>query len=286
MAKKKGGHGGGGHGGAWVITFADLMSLLMAFFVMLLSFSSQEAAKLKQAEGSLKDAFGVQPVMRRAGMVERQGDPIREFVLNPDSKPNKEGSEFSSERNDQHKLQGPEANTHDFQTAESDRPREFLTAAASLRQALQDLPEISEQSKQISIDVTPEGLDIRLMDQDGRAMFNPSSAEPDPRLIAILGRLAPVLQNMPNKIKITGHTESSGRASAPGGADWVLSSQRALVAAQVMGNYGLSGDRLASVVGAADTQPLLPDDPFLSANRRIDIVLMNEAPALPPNSKP
>ncbi len=286
MSKKKGGHGGGGHGGAWVITFADLMSLLMAFFVMLLSFSTQDQEKLKEVAGAMREAFGAQPIARKNGMIEKFGAPVRDYVLDVAVDPKMNGSEFASERMDERKAQGPEANTHDFQTVEGDRPREFLTAAESLRQALQDLPEITEQSKQIAIEVTSEGLDIRLMDQDGRAMFNPGSADPDPRLVAILGRIAPILESLPNKVKISGHTESSNTPSTPGGPEWVLSAQRALSAAQVLGSYGVTSQRLDMVVGEADVHPLFPDDPFLSANRRIDIVLLKEAPSLPPSSKP
>ena len=79
MSKKKGG-GGGGHGGApWVITFADLMSLLMALFVMIVSFSSQDEQKLHDAAGSMRDAFGYQSVQRPAGMIEQNGIPERKY---------------------------------------------------------------------------------------------------------------------------------------------------------------------------------------------------------------
>ena len=83
MSGKKKGGGGGGHGGApWVITFADLMSLLMALFVMIVSFSNQDEQKLHDAAGSMRDAFGYQSVQRPAGMIEQNGLPERKYLRN------------------------------------------------------------------------------------------------------------------------------------------------------------------------------------------------------------
>src|SRR5690606_32929620 len=84
MGLKKGG-GDGAHGGSWVISFADLMSLLMAFFVMLLSFSVQDQEKLNMAAGSVQDAFGIVPFSSMSGMIERSGNPERDFLKNTTS---------------------------------------------------------------------------------------------------------------------------------------------------------------------------------------------------------
>src|SRR3982750_666538 len=93
--KKKG--GGGGHGGAWVISFADLMSLLMAFFVMLLSFSVQDQEKLNMAAGSVQNAFGIQPFSTMTGMIERSGNPKRDFLKNMTPTEIKASTEFATE---------------------------------------------------------------------------------------------------------------------------------------------------------------------------------------------
>ena len=141
MSKKKGHGGGGGHGGAWVITFADLMALLMAFFVMLLASANQDKQKLADAAGSLKDAFGVQPIPRTAGMIERDGLPVRRFLKDTSAVDKKKDAETSEVSRDKASKQGPENNTHDFEQAKEEKPRQLLSAAASLRQALQDMPE-------------------------------------------------------------------------------------------------------------------------------------------------
>lgn len=286
MSGKKKGHGGGGHGAAWVVTFADLMALLMAFFVMIVSFSSTETEAMKQAAGSVREAFGIQPFERQAGMIERDGLPVRDYLLSVSPSEPTEGFEFSTVRDDADPAQGPEANTNQFERADEDRPREFLTAAASLRQALQDLPDIAEISRQIMVEEDDEGLHIIIVDQDGRSMFASGSRQPETNLVEILQRMAPVLQAMPNGIRIVGHTEAGPEEARPGTAAWQLSSDRALETARVLGDYGLSADHLSEIVGVADTQPLFPNDPYLSSNRRIEIVLLSDAPPLPSSFRP
>jgi chemotaxis protein MotB len=282
MAKKKGG-GGGGHGGAaWVITFADLMSLLMAFFVMLLASANQDKQKLADAAGSLKDAFGVQPIPRTAGMIERDGLPVRRYLKDASVADRKLDAETSQLSNDKRSQQGPEQNTHDFEQAKEEKPRQFLSAAASLRQALQDMPEITEVSKHVVFEETDEGLNIRLVDQDGRSMFPEGAKQPYEFTRAILAKLAPPLARLPHRLRVTGHTAGTSRWGGFGASPWELSSGRAVAVEEILAGYGVPADRFDSVVGKADTDPLFPNEPMLAANRRIDILLVHEAPPLPP----
>ena len=159
---------------------------------------------------------------------------------------------------------------------------DFQTAAESLRQAMQRMPELAELSKQLSIDQTPEGLRIQLVDQEGRSMFDQNSSRPNGRAQVLLRAIAGVINRLPNRISITGHTSAvagSGRASAPG--DWPLSSARADASRQILQGSGVDPDRVYSVAGKAGSDPLYPDDPSLAGNRRIAIVLLREAPVLP-----
>jgi chemotaxis protein MotB len=282
MSKKKGHGGGGGHGGAWVITFADLMALLMAFFVMLLASANQDKQKLADAAGSLKDAFGVQPIPRTAGMIERDGLPVRRYLKDASPVDKKLDAETSQISSDKRSKQGPEQNTHDFDQAREEKPRQFLTAAASLRQALQDMPEITEVSKHVIFEETDEGLNIRMVDQDGRSMFPEGGKQPYEFTRAILAKLAPPLSRMPHRLRVTGHTAGSSRWGGAGSSPWDLSAGRAVAVEEILAGYGVAADRFDSVVGKADTDPLFPNEPMLAANRRIDILLVHEAPPLPP----
>lgn len=287
MAKKKGGHDGGGHGGAWVITFADLVSLLMAFFVMLLSFSVQDQQKIAQVAGSMKEAFGVQPVNRRAGMIEREGLPTRDTFREVSDREHNADAEFATERNDRHSKQGAEQNTHDIEKTETEKPRQFATAAESLRQAWQDMPDIAELSKNILVEETDEGLEIQLVDQDGRTMFEQGAREPNLRATQVITKMAPVLSALPNTIRITGHTlPGKSESSDPSLGGWELSSDRAHATRRILQAAGVRESRFDAIVGKGATEPLFPNAPRLAANRRVSIVLIKEAPPLPATFRP
>jgi chemotaxis protein MotB len=276
MAKKKaGGHGGGGHG--WFVTFADLMGLLMSFFVMLVAFSNQDSAKLQVVAGSMRDAFGVQNNVRYSGIVEVPGLPTRPKLKNSAHIPPEEATANPS----------PEPHDRDRTTGQRlAKDRSFALAAASLRQALQDLPEISEVSKNIVIEETKDGLNVEIVDQDGRSMFPEGSKEPYERTRRILVKLASSLKNMPSRISITGHTSASRTPSRPGAGPWELSAERAGAVRLILEAEGVQPSKFYMVAGRADTLPLFPDDPFLAANRRVTITLMREEPPIPLDFKP
>ncbi|MFD1696997.1 flagellar motor protein MotB [Roseibium aestuarii] len=284
MAKKKAAGGGGAP--EWLVTFADLMSLLVCFFVLIISFSIQDKQKLQVVAGSMREAFGVKENSRRTGIIEVEGIPIRDYMKDISQIPQEMDSDFSTERHDQRTKQGPEANTYDTTKAEIERPRQFATAAASLRQAWQEMPEITEISSNIILEETDEGLNILLVDQDGRSMFREGSKFPYETTRRLLAKMAPVLAQMPNRVEITGHTTAGGQSLDPSYTGWDLSSERANVARQILNEYGVPDEQFFAVVGKADTEPMFPNDPYLAANRRIEILLKAEAPPIPPGHSP
>jgi chemotaxis protein MotB len=276
MAKKKqAAHGGGGHG--WFVTFADLMGLMMSFFVMLVAFSTQDQQKLKIVAGSMRDAFGVQNQSRFSGLIESDGLPTRPKMRNVAHIPPEEASNNPTpDQEDKNKTAGARMKTD----------REFALASASLRQALQDLPEISELSKHIMFEETKQGLNLEIVDQDGRSMFADGSKQPLERTRRLLQRLAGPLKATPLRVAIVGHTAAGFVPSRSDYDGFDLSSDRANVVRQILEQEGLPASHVYSVSGKADTQPLFPDDPTLAANRRVTITLMREDPPLPPNLKP
>lgn len=271
---------------AWLITFADLMSILVCFFVLIISFSIQDKEKLQVVAGSMREAFGIRYVERKAGMIEREGSPVRDFVRRVSPIPREMDSDFAEKNHDLRRKQGPEANTHDIEKSDVELPRHFAVAAASLRQAWRELPEIAEVSDNILVEETPEGLHIQLVDQEGRSMFPRGSVEPYDRTRKILAKMAPVLKSLPNRIQITGHTDAARLYGKPGYSLWDLSSDRARAARRILASNGLPHDRIHSVIGRADAEPLFPEDPFLASNRRISILIMAEAPPFPIDHKP
>ncbi len=270
----------------WLVTFADLMSLLVCFFVLIISFSIQDKEKLQVVAGSMRDAFGIKYEARKAGMIEIEGAPVREFVKSVAPIPREQDTDYAEQRHDQKTKQGPEANTHDIEKTNIERPRQFALAAASLRQAWKELPEITERSDSLLVETTPEGLHIQLVDQEGRSMFPDSSSEPYERTRKLLAKMAPVIRKMPNRIAITGHTDANRQYARPDYTLWDLSADRAKAARRILSENGIPHNRFHSIAGKADSDPLFPEDPFLAANRRISILIMSEAPPYPVEHRP
>jgi chemotaxis protein MotB len=274
MAKKKQAHGGG-HG--WFVTFADLMGLLVAFFVMLVAFSTQDQAKLNIVAGSMREAFGVQDRVRYSGVIEVPGLPTRPKLknvakINPEDAsatptPDEKGREHSS-------------------GAKFDSDGGFALASASLRQALQDMPDLTELSKHIMIEQTAAGLNIEIVDQDGRSMFAEGSKEPFERTRRLVQQLATPLKAMPFRMSIVGHTSATRVPTLPGYGPWELSADRANSVRRLLEAEGVQTSHIFMIAGKADTEPLFPDDPYIATNRRVTITLMQEAPPVPPDIRP
>ncbi|HEY2248099.1 MAG TPA: flagellar motor protein MotB [Bradyrhizobium sp.] len=276
MAKKKRGDAhGGGHG--WFVTFADLMGLMMSFFVMLVAFSTMDNNKLKIVAGSMRDAFGVQTDKRYSGIIESDGLPTRPKLkysahINPEDASNTP----TPDQSDNAKTTG----------AKLKIDREFSLASASLRQALQDMPELTEISKHIMFEETKEGLNLEIVDQDGRSMFADGSKQPYDRTRRLIEKLAIPLKQTPLRVSITGHTAAGFVPLRGDYGAFDLSADRANAVRQILEREGLPAAHIFAVSGKADTQPLFPDDPSLAANRRVTITLMREDPPLPPDLKP
>ena len=277
MAKKKRGDAhGGGHG--WFVTFADLMGLMMSFFVMLVAFSTMDNNKLKIVAGSMRDAFGVQTDVRYSGIIESDGLPTRPKLKNAAHIPPEEASNTPTpDEQERSRIDG----------ARLKIDREFALASASLRQALQDMPELTEISKHIMFEETKQGLNLEIVDQDGRSMFADGSKVPYDRTRRLIEKLADPAQG-DAAAHLDRRPHRGGLRAEPrsdyGAFD--LSADRANAVRQILEREGLPPAHIFAVSGKADTQPLFPDDPSLSANRRVTITLMREDPALPPDLKP
>src|SRR5258708_28993071 len=276
MAKKKRGAAhGGGHG--WFVTFADLMGLMMSFFVMLVAFSTMDNNKLKIMAGSMRDAFGVQTDSRYSGIIESDGLPTRPKMKNTANIPPEEASNTPTpDQKEQSRTSG----------ARLKMDREFALASASLRQALQDMPELTEVSKNIMFEETTQGLNLAIVDQDGRSMFADGSKVPFDRTRRLIQKLAAPLKATPLRVSFVGHTAAGFVPMKSDYGAFDLSADRANVVRQILEREGLPPAHIFAVSGKADGQPLFPDDPTLSANRRVTITLMREDPPLPPDLKP
>ena len=279
---KKGG-GDGHHGGAWKVAYADFVTAMMAFFLLMWLINTTTP---EQKRG-IADYFAPESVSRsesgtgallggtsaandgQAG----QGSLAVKTQLRPPA--TQDQSEINSKGRD-----NADGSASSGRSSATNAALE--QAAARLRQAMQDKPDLAELSKHVLIDDTPEGVRIQLVDQDGRSMFEPGKAEPKPFAQLLLAEVAKVVSGLPNRISIAGHTDGASVAGPSGYSNWDLSAARANSSLRVLLDSGLAQDHIAEVSGKAGSDPIYPDNPYASANRRISIVLLREAPVLPP----
>jgi chemotaxis protein MotB len=149
----------------------------------------------------------------------------------------------------------------------------FEQAAEQLRQAVQGDPALAGLARQLAIDITPEGLRIQLLDEDGLPMFTTGSAAPNARAQLLLAKVAPVLMRLPEDIAVVGHTDAAPFAGTAK-TNWELSTERANATRRLLTDGGLAEARISRVTGVADRDPLLPADPLAAANRRIAIIVL------------
>jgi len=286
--------GGGHHGGAWKVAYADFVTAMMAFFLLmwLINTTSPEQRR------GIAEFFAPASVSRvssgAGGLLE--GTSFAESgVRHGHSAPVAAASEpqytsnASAENQQQTQTEagGQNSPSEDALTrARTIRENaEFSRAEIAIRQAMQDMPDIAELSRNVIMEQTPEGLRIQLIDQEGRSMFNPGDAAPNDRARRLLNVVAGVISQLNNRITISGHTDGS----APGGrynSNFELSAARANEARRILMGQQIPSERIYEVAGRADSEPLFPDDPTMPGNRRIAITLLREAPPLPANAEP
>jgi chemotaxis protein MotB len=278
--------GGGHHGGAWKVAYADFVTAMMAFFLLmwLLNTTSPEQkagiadyfapASISSSTSGSGGILGGTSLGDDGAKADGKMSVIQQMAPEAPDKTTKDGQSSTSASLDS-------ASEDALRDALAKKEQDsFASAAQSLRQSLQDMPELAELSKQIMIDQTPEGLRIQLIDQDGRSMFKENSREPNDRARILLRAVAKVINQLPNRVTVSGHTSASATGKRAD-SDWALSAERADASRQVLRGAGVDEDRIYQVSGKANSEPLYADDPTLPGNRRISIVLLREKPVLP-----
>jgi chemotaxis protein MotB len=284
----------------WMVTFADLMSLLVCFFVLIISFSVPDTKKLKIVAGSMRDAFGFQREMIVTGLVEVDGNPQYEYAqdlvpiavkakVGPIPDENDDIGELSAREDAWERiievidprLVRPRYSQEDATEARSEAAR-FAELERELRQAMQSVPELQRLVDNLQIEHAPDGLRIQIVDQARTSMFPLGSAAMYQPTRALLEQVAHAIAGLPNPVSISGHTDSIAFRRTDGYDNWSLSLDRADATRRVLVGAGLDPARLAMVTGKADTEHLFPEDPRDPRNRRISITLLRQEPAPPP----
>lgn len=255
--KKHGGH----HGGAWKLAFADFMTALMALFLVLWILSSSGA----EGRDAVAKYFRTPLLVAMAG-----GDqPSASDSAIPGGGPDPTYAEGTQMR------LTPQQEQHRRTQEEENRLRRL---EALIRETIAMDIQLRELQDQILIDITPEGLRIQLLDTEKRPMFEVGSAKVAPYMRILLRTLAPLLNEQPNSIQISGHTDSRPYAGGEKGySNWELSADRANASRRELVAGGLASEKLLRTSGMSDRIPFNSADLYDASNRRIAVTVLDEA---------
>jgi len=260
---------GGAHGGAWKIAYADFVTAMMAFFLLMWLLGStakgdlqgiaeffQNPLKVSSQGGSGSgDATSVlqgggKDLTRQAGQVKR-GDVEA-----------KKSTSFSKEAQ------------AEFKRKEQER---FETLKADIEKMIEQSPQLAQFKKQMLLDITTEGLRIQIVDEQNRPMFDSASAELKPYTREILRQIGKSLNGVSNRISLAGHTDAAQFAGGDKGfSNWELSANRANASRRELVAGGMDDSKVLRVVGLASTVLFDKNDPLNTVNRRISIVVLNQ----------
>ncbi|MFA5591945.1 MAG: flagellar motor protein MotB [Micavibrio sp.] len=265
--------GGGHHGGAWKVAYADFVTAMMAFFLLLwlLNVTTKEQKegiaqffdpnpRITLSEGGASGMLGGLSIAKEGAMVTE----LQEMAPRQETAP---------------ALRPGENDVTEEQLREELRRREeenFKKAEAAIHEAMKDNPELRQLSQHLQIDMTPEGLRIQIVDRDGRPMFPSGSAQMYVRTQTLLQNLADVIKKMPNEISVRGHTDAVPYSKGATYGNWELSADRANASRRVLTAAGVPDDKINNVLGKADKDHLVPDKPTDAQNRRISIILLRQ----------
>jgi chemotaxis protein MotB len=260
---KKGGHAH--HGGAWKLAYADFVTAMMAFFLLMWLLGSTDETTRKGIAEFFADPYkvsmsGGKSAAERTSMIEGGGTDL---ISNEDGQV-RNGTTIADEEIEK--------------KAEEIEKSKLETLKDKIQDKLDQTPELNEFKDQIKLEITPEGLRILLVDDQNRPMFQLASAQTAQHVRVILRALAPVINELPNKVSLNGHTD--GRpfpVNQKGYTNWELSSDRANAARYELVEGGLSESKVLRVIGMSSSVPYnSATDPLDPINRRISILVMNK----------
>ncbi|GGC04086.1 chemotaxis protein MotB [Oxalicibacterium flavum] len=263
--KKSSGH----HGGAWKIAYADFVTAMMAFFLLMWLLGSTSKGDLE----GIADYFATPLKVAMAGGT---GSGDASSVI--------QGGGKDLTRIEGQQQQGEDPKTRkrfDLKEAEAELARAEARRLRALKErietAIANIPSLQQYKNQLLIDITTEGLRIQIVDEQNRPMFALSRAELQPYTKVILHEIAKTLNDIPNKVSLSGHTDATPYASGERSySNWELSSDRANASRRELIAGGLQEDKILRVVGLSSAVLFDTGNPYNPINRRISIIVMNK----------
>ncbi|MCE2858195.1 MAG: OmpA family protein [Comamonadaceae bacterium] len=286
------GHGGA-HGGAWKIALADMMTAMMAFFLLMWLLGASNADQRKSIADYFKPTShsnvtmgklaGSDGMLGGRSVIDPDGFPFsakQTSALNMvtprsqggptenDPSPNGSDSKESGQDGDPGKKSAAAA------AAAADAAN-FEKMEKEIKEALAKNPKLDKLKDQVQFARDKDGLRIEIIDKADFAMFGLGTTTMTPRAQALLTEVSKTLATLPNKVAIRGHTDSVQFANTDDRNNWSLSAERAEETRKIIGKKGIPDSRFAKIEGVADTAPYNPNDPKDPRNRRISITVMN-----------
>jgi chemotaxis protein MotB len=301
---------GGHHGGAWKVAYADFVTAMMAFFLLLWLLNAVTEEQKKGIAAYFKPTLAVQNTSATFTILTGQTQPMDDMSGGTSQEDEEEDEEqamqqapATGEGDRPQSLEGdkPDIGTgNEPEPGKGDKPVDLEEAEATvaaneqkqleqikedIKNAIREDPELKELEKNLKIDQTEDGIRIQLLDQEKISMFPSGSAAMNPRSKELLEKVAEVVKSLPNRIEISGHTDAKPYVGGDNYTNWELSADRANASRRVLVGAGISADRLTMIKGRADTDPFVKTDPFDPQNRRISIVLLREKKPAPVSSE-
>lgn len=289
---KKKGHHGGHHGGAWKVAYADFVTAMMAFFMVMWLVGTadnptkQAVAAYFRKPGIFETGTGKPLQVGGAGIFNEEVAPSKDpgiesgnaKTLSGEESPDDQSTDSKQDRQAASKVllpvevdEGQKPGIDEGLGGEAERFKKF---AGQLREALALTPEIKNVLGDVDITLEPDGIRIEILDTETTSMFSSGSAQISQEAQGAFSKIAQFIKQVPYPIDVIGHTDSkqlSSRFNAY--TNWELSADRANAARRFLERQGVAPARIRGVIGQADRTPKLPDNTTAAANRRIEIKL-------------
>ncbi|NCT41191.1 MAG: flagellar motor protein MotB [Alphaproteobacteria bacterium] len=270
--------GGGHHGGAWKVAYADFVTAMMAFFLLMWllnvtdveqknaisNYFSPSHPTVSQSESGAGGVMGGLSVATEGAMATNIQELTRQKATGKGGADEEKSSQSVS------------LNEDAAEQLQAEEDAKLEAVKAQIESAISQNPELSQLMNNLIVDMTPEGLRIQVVDSKGKPMFPSGSARMYQKTRELMMQVGEAIKSVPNEISIRGHTDSIPYGSSASYTNWELSTDRANASRRVLQDSGIPANRLNNVVGKADTEHLLPDDPTNARNRRISIMLLKE----------
>lgn len=278
---------GGHHGGAWKVAYADFVTAMMAFFLLLWLLNAVTEEQKRGIAQYFRPTIAFQNTSATFAILQGQATPMETMVGGASAQTELDDPELTDPRNPE-PVDGEGAKPVNLDEAEATvakaEEQQLQEIRDEVKKVIEATPDLKELEKNLKIDKTEEGIRIQLLDQEKISMFPSGSATMNPRSKALLQKVAQVVSDLPNKIEISGHTDATPYAGGNNYTNWELSTDRANASRRVLVESGINPARLKTVQGMADTDPFVDEDPFDPQNRRISIILLREP--RPPSPTP